>query len=119
MLGGSMQAVAGSERRQHIRKQVEIEVFLTCDEKDKQGIRVAVHDISLSGMAIYPGTLKLQLDDTLYLCFSGPGGECSQEHIIAATVVHLRQGMVGMRFDSIGVSVLNDLHQLLRDERVF
>lgn len=114
-----MQLRAGHERREHPRKRVEIAVFLTCDGKVDQFHKVSVFDISLSGMAINPGNLVTRVGDRLCLCLSVRQDQCGREHVIEATVVHLNEGIVGVRFDSVGVHVLKDIHALLRDERTF
>lgn len=119
MSGGGMQLRAGQERREHPRKRVEIAVFLSCDGDVDQFHKVSVYDISLSGMAINPGNLVSEIGDKLCLCLSVTHEPCGREHVIEATVVHLHEGLVGVRFDSVGVHVLKDIHALLRDERTF
>jgi len=114
-----MEAIDGNERRQHRRSEVQVEVLVRCREKRTEGSKVTVHDISLSGMAFYPGTLTFNLEDKLCLCFAHQQIECSKEHVIEATVVHVNKGIVGVRFDSVGVNILKDIQRLLKDVRIF
>lgn len=114
-----MSLIAESERRQHPRRRVEIEVSLSCNEARAGSHTFAVYDISLSGMAIHSETLAPQLGDMLCLCLSEKRDQCSQDHMIEATVVRLEQGLVGIRFDSVGIHILKDIQRLLRDGRTF
>jgi len=114
-----MQVTTGKERREHQRKLIDIKAFLSYSATNSDSLTVSIHDISLSGMAINPGPLTLKVDDKLRLCLSGTIEQCNQEHIIEATVVNLRQGLVGVRFDSVGIHILEDIHRLLRASRNF
>lgn len=114
-----MQVTAGNERREHPRKLIDIKAFISLSSASKDHYLVSVHDISLSGMAINPGPLTLHEGDKLCLCLSGGIDKCLQEHLIEATVVNLRQGLVGVRFDSVGIHILQDIHRLLRSSRNF
>ncbi|MEN8170632.1 MAG: PilZ domain-containing protein [Pseudomonadota bacterium] len=108
-----------SERRQCPRKLVDIKVSLSCGDASAPAHTVSVSDISLSGIAIHSENLVLQVGEQLCLCLSPKPEQCSRDHIIEATVVHLRQGMIGVHFDSVGVSILKDIQQLLSGERYF
>jgi len=114
-----MQSLAGKERRQHPRKLIDVDVYLSCDDKPGRSYKVSVHDLSLSGMAIHPGTLKLNAGDKLCLCLSADTGQCADEHLIEATVMHLHGDFAGICFDSVGIHVLTDIHRLLRAGRNF
>jgi len=114
-----MEALAGRERRRHIRKPVAVEILLGCDNDFAKAERVSVHDISLSGIAIHSVTVQLALNDKVFLCFAQQRSECTQEHVIEATVVHANNGHVGIRFDYVGINVLHDIRAILRDERIF
>lgn len=107
------------ERRQHPRKVVNIEAYLSCRSEASQAKTVLVHDISLKGMAIQVNDLPLKVGDRLCLCLSGDKVNCGQEHVIETTVVNLHDSLAGLQFDSVGIHVLKDLQQLLRKERAF
>lgn len=108
-----------SERRQQPRFVVAIEAHLSCRNEASSAQTVLVHDISLKGMAIHANGLPLKVGDTMCLCLSGDKVNCGTEHVIEATVVNLHDNLAGLRFDSVGILVLKDLQQLLREERTF
>lgn len=112
-----MPAVAMRERRKCPRTRIDIDVVLSCKSSAERHT-VAVHDLSLTGMAIYPGVLKFNLNDSLCLCLSPGNDQCSMDHVIEATVVHLYGDMVGIRFDTVGIHILKDIQQLLHKKRV-
>ena len=114
-----MQSIAEKERRQHPRRLVELEVSVACKTEVSASHTFVVYDISLSGMAIHSESHEPQLGDTLCLCLSTQREPCSEDHIIEATVVHKHQGLVGIRFDSVGIHVLKDIQRLLRGGRTF
>jgi hypothetical protein len=114
-----MRSGAEYDRREYPRKLLEIEVSLSLSSGLIDRHSVAVHDISLSGMAIHPGALELHGGDKLFLCLSEKVEQCTRDHVIEATVVRLYQGLAGIRFDSVGIHVLTDIQRLLRDERIF
>lgn len=111
--------MVAEDRRQYTRKRVEVEVLISCSDNPAAGERVAVYDISLSGMAIHPGSRCLEEGRQLCLCLSRKQGECSPDHQIVGTVMHTNKGLVGIRFDSVGIQVLRDIQRLLRDGRIF
>lgn len=80
---------------------------------------MTVHDLSLNGMAINPGNLVLREGEQLCLCLSEQSGQCGSDHVIEATVVHLYHELIGLRFDTVGIHVLKDIHRLLRAGRNF
>jgi c-di-GMP-binding flagellar brake protein YcgR len=114
-----MRAVEVSERRQHPRRRVEIDVAVAGGDKGREALTFAVHDISLSGMAIVSEAHAPEVGKRLSLCLSERREQCSPDHIIEATVVRHHQGLVGIRFDSVGIHILKDIQRLLRDERKF
>ena len=114
-----MSLTAEKGRRQHPRTLVEIAVSLSCADKADGGHIFSVYDISLSGMAIHSDTLQPAMGDTLCLCLSEMRDQCSRDHIIEATVIHRHHGHVGIRFDSVGIHILQDIQRLLRPNRTF
>ena len=108
-----------SERRRYPRKLVEINVSLSCSDNSSQVHTFSVYDISLNGMAIHSDSLIPKMGEQLCLCLSPKPKKCSHDHVIEATVVHVKQGMVGIQFDSVGVHILKDIQQLLGDKRYF
>jgi c-di-GMP-binding flagellar brake protein YcgR len=114
-----MQSRAEPEQRHHPRARVEIAVSLTCKNDEAANHTFTIRDISLSGMAIHSQTMSPQLGDTLCLCLSEHRDQCSRDHVIEATVVHLHQEYVVIRFDSVGIHILRDIQRLLRNGRVF
>lgn len=112
-----MQTAAGRERRQQPRKLITIDVVLSCKAASTERYTVGVHDLSLTGMAIYPGDLALTTGDSLCICLSAAAAQCDMDHVIEATVVHRHAEYVGIRFDSVGIHVLKDIQRLLRHHR--
>lgn len=108
-----------SERRQQPRKIVEIDAVLSCEAEEKGRMSYAVHDMSLSGMCLLTKGDELQVGDELCLCLKSTPKSCTRDHVIEATVVHRRNGKAGIRFKSVGILILKDIHQLLRNERTF
>lgn len=112
-----MLADSVTERRTAPRKLIDIDVFLSCKTHSGERQKVRVHDLSLTGMAIFPGSLPLNVGDALCICLSGSDNSCSMDHMIEATVVRCNHETVGIRFDTVGIHVLKDIQQLLRDSR--
>ena len=108
-----------TERRQHPRKVVNIEVHLSCHNDSNSDKTVLIYDISLKGMSIQTSGLSLGIGDKLCFCLSREQGSCGQEHVIETTVVNLHDNLAGLQFDSVGIHVLKDIQQLLRNERSF
>ena len=108
-----------SERRCYPRKLVEVNVSLSCSDASAQTHSFSVYDISLGGMAIHSNSVIPKVGEHLCLCLSPKPEQCSRDHVIEATVVHLKKGMVGINFDSVGVLVLKDIQDLLSDQRYF
>ncbi len=108
-----------SERRRYPRKRLEVNVSLSCRDASAQTHTFTVYDISLSGMAIYSDSVIPKLGEQLSLCLTPKPEKCSRDHVIEATVVHLKNGMVGINFDSVGVLILKDIQDLLSDQRYF
>lgn len=108
-----------SERRHNPRLVVAIEAYISCRNDMSSAQTVLVHDISLKGMAIHSAGLSLDIGDKLCLCLSDDKVNCDTEHVINATVVNLRNSIVGLSFDSVGIYVLRDLQKLLHKERSF
>lgn len=107
------------ERRRETREWVEIDVFLSCERGGEQPERYSVQDMSLNGMALKTTADELQIGEKMCLCLPGVMQPCSSDHVIEASVVHRRKGMAGIRFDSVGISILKDLQRLLHGERTF
>ena len=114
-----MHLSAVEERRQQPRHRVEINAYLACVDKPSEHHIFSIHDISLSGMAISSTTAEPQVDDTLCLCLSENRDNCSPDHIIEATVMHRHGGIIGVKFNSVGVQILKDIQRLLREGRKF
>lgn len=114
-----MRLMASDERRQHPRQVVELEAFLACADAREAQHTFSVHDVSLSGMAISSVSIEPEVGETLCLCLSENAENCSRDHIIEATVMHRDNGILGIRFDSVGIHILKDIHRLLREGRNF
>lgn len=110
---------ASDERRKQPRHVIEVEAYLACSDELSEQHTIIIHDISLSGMAISSSTIQPQVGDQLFLCLSEIRNNCSPDHIIEATVVHRHSGIMGIRFDSVGIHILKDIHRLLREGRNF
>lgn len=116
---GHVQAGIEGDRRRHTRKRVDIHIAVMDRARGNEVHSVAVHDISLSGMAIFSDTYMPELGDALALCLSETAESCSPDHVIEATVVRRSEGVTGICFDSVGILILKDIQRMLRDERNF
>jgi hypothetical protein len=114
-----MLATAESERRRHPRRKLEVEVSLTSINDEYTAHTFALHDISLSGMAISSPSLVPQVGDRLSLCLADKLEPCDSDHAIEATVVRCDGELIGVQFDFVGIHVLKDIQRLLRDGRIF
>lgn len=108
-----------TEQRQHPRKVVNITVHLSCHNNAFTSCSASVRDLSLKGMALQVRGLALAIGDKVCICLSDANAHCGAEHLIEASVVNLRDDFAGLQFESVGIFVLKDIQQLLREERSF
>ena len=112
------------DRRSHARKMfaLDVHVFPGFDG-DADPIKVKLKDLSLLGMAIYASDqLDLQPGDELRICLSPSANEednINMRRLIHARVAHNDGEIVGLAFESLGIEVLDFMHVLLKNIRLF
>ena len=116
--------IVGDDRRSHARKMFALDVHIFPGfNTTTDPIKVKLKDLSLLGMAIYVSDqVELQAGDELRICLSpSPDEEANinTRRLIYARVAHNDGEIVGLAFESLGVEVLDFMHVLLKNIRLF
>jgi c-di-GMP-binding flagellar brake protein YcgR len=108
-----------AERRQHPRKQVSAEVYITYPDNPSPVEKAHMRDLSLGGMAITRPQFAVEPGQLINIYFVSQAQDCDASHVIEARIMRIEAECIGVAFETMGVQSLNDIHQRLRNQRFF
>ncbi len=114
-----MTSAATTERREHPRHPISLEVFVSPINVTKLRLESRIINMSLLGCAIEPNSYQFKEKEKLAICFVASREQCSMSTIIQARVAHVCDDYIGLCFDSMGDEVVELLRELLKEARYF
>lgn len=114
-----MTSHAVSERREHPRHPISLEVFISPVRAANTRIGTRITNMSLFGCAIEPISYAFEEREQLSVCFVASKEQCSMSTIIQAEVAHIGEQSIGLCFAAMGTEVMDLLRELLREARYF
>lgn len=120
----TLKDMSADDRRSHLRKSFALDVQLFLGhEGEKEPIHAQLKDLSLLGMCIQNiDSISLQTGDQVRVCLSPSTedfGDINMRRIIHARVAHNDNESTGLAFESVGIDVLDFMHVLLKNIRLF